>query len=91
MGQSGLASQLAPVQPLCPHPSHELRNINAPVYRPIHKPICKPIRTSIPTPIYPLLPMAGCTARDPEPGWPAVGDGHRAAAGSPVNSRWRRP
>jgi hypothetical protein len=79
MGRSGLASQLAPVQPLCPHTLYELRDINAPIYRPIRKPI------------YPLFPMGGIRVRDPEAGWPAVGDGHRAAVGSPGNSRWRRP
>ena len=91
MGRSGLASQLAPVQPLCPHTLYELRDINAPIYRPIRKPICKPICKIICKPIYPLFPMGGIRVRDPEAGWPAVGDGHRAAVGSPGNSRWRRP
>jgi hypothetical protein len=91
MGQPGLAGQLTPVQPLCPHPPYELRDINAPIYRPIRKPICKLICKPILTSIHQPFPTAGCRARDPEPGWPAVGDGHRAAAGSPGNYRWRRP
>ncbi len=52
MEQSGLASQLASLQPLCLHPSYELRDINV------------AIRTPIRTPIYLLFPMASCRVSD---------------------------
>jgi len=93
MGQPGLASQLTPVQPLCPHPFHELRDINAPTYRPILTSIHRIIfrRFIIHRPIHPLFPLANCRAREPEALWPAVGDSHRAVVGSPGNARRSRP